>query len=263
LATAEVYNAVDGNFRPIGTMAQGRAGHTAMRLDDGRVLILAPPEAFEDERTDRPIFLYTAATGEFSVMSWPVPAGAQAAATLLRHGRLLITGGDHHRRTAAGVRAVTSADAKVYDLATGELIRTATMINARSGHRTVELPDGNVLIVGGWRQNERVGQAVGRVASDTAPEFVLEAEEFDPVESRFKHAGKMLGAQTGSRSFTTTLLRSDEVLIAGASRIIRSFANGWALANTADRSAELYVRHGRSEAPSEKLGVAGHLAAPE
>ena len=70
------------------------------------------------------------------------------------------------------------------------------MAGTRIGFSATRLPDGRVLIAGGWR---------GREATDTA-------EVYDPATRRFAATGKMSGPRGGH---TATLLRDGRVLLAG------------------------------------------------
>jgi len=70
-------------------------------------------------------------------------------ATLLKDGRVLVTGGDQMNETAL-------ATAEIYDPATGTFSPTGAMLTARTDHDAILLRDGSVLVYGG--QNESGGQ---------------------------------------------------------------------------------------------------------
>jgi len=68
----------------------------------------------------------------------PAKAAGQSA-VLLADGRWLLTGGGLHRTELALINAGTGA----------QTVSLATMMQARTGHTTTQLPDGTVLIFGG------------------------------------------------------------------------------------------------------------------
>jgi hypothetical protein len=116
-------------------------------------------------------------------------------ATLLRDGRVLVSGG--LSTTDPGSELAT---AELYDPATGTFTRTANdMTVARVGHSATLLADGRVLIAGGSRG------AVTNVLSNVA-------DLFDPATNRFVQTGNLIDGQSWHEG---TLLRSGEVLITG------------------------------------------------
>lgn len=112
-------------------------------------------------------------------------------ATLLVDGRVLVTGGcggDH----CGDVRA----SAELYDPATRVFRRAAPMSVPRASHAAARLPDGRVLVAGGW--------------TGDAP--TASAEVFDPRRDRWMPVGDMTTARV---SAIAVPLRDGRVLIAG------------------------------------------------
>jgi len=68
--------------------------------------------------------------------------------TLLADGTVLAAGGGV-RHADDGVCCIPSGAADTYDPANGEWTATATMNEARYGHRAILLADGTVLVMGG------------------------------------------------------------------------------------------------------------------
>jgi hypothetical protein len=200
LNSAELYDPVTGRFSATGSMAEARAHHTATLLSDGRVLVVGGEN---DEGAG--VFLnsaelYDPASGRFS------PTGAMStprenqSATLLRDGRVLVTGGDQGWAGGGGGGSGDMlATAEIYDPASGTFSPTGSMKVARSYHTASLLPNGKVLILGGWDHDLL---ALGS------------AEMYDPQSNRFDSAGSMT---TARGNHTATLLSDGRVLVTGGS----------------------------------------------
>jgi hypothetical protein len=85
------------------------------------------------------------------------------------------------------------------------------MNEARSGHTATLLPDGQVLIVGGWGESN----------------LRSIAEVYDPQTGKFRNTASMFAPRAG---MTATLLENGQVLIAG----------GESARNTPQLIAEIY-----------------------
>ncbi len=166
LSTAELYDPATGKFTPTGSMVTGRVDETATRLLDGRVLFvggLVTSQTPNSETSSAEI--YDPKTGTFSPTGSMGEARQFHTATLLRDGKVLITGGFDVNRPAAPMAfhpgaerqtirgAMTKergsmASAELYDPKTGTFTPTGSMTEARDGHTAALLPDGRVLVFG-------------------------------------------------------------------------------------------------------------------
>jgi len=122
-----------------------------------------------------------------------VAARYRQTSTLLPNGKVLVAGGD-----SEGGRGVQMASTELYDPATGTWSSAGTLANAREHHTATLLPNGRVLISGGYTPS-------GRTTS---------AELYDPVTGTWSLAESMITARFGH---TATLLSNGKVLVAGGS----------------------------------------------
>jgi len=129
----------------------------------------------------------------FGAMSEP---RASHTATALQDGRVLIAGG--FRRVRGGEDESYSASAEIYDPRTGRFSLTGEMSYQRGGHTATLLPNGLVLIAGGWN-------LMGALSS---------AELYDPSSGTFTTIGSMAMRRGGCAA---TLLNDGRVLITGGS----------------------------------------------
>lgn len=142
------------SFTRLGTLRTGRAGHTATRLPDGRILVLGGATGLQignladlvDERT-----------GAVSHGGTLVRPRSGHAAVALADGRVLVVGG------------VNDNTAEIWDPATNTFRLAGTMQNTREWPTATLLADGRVLVAGGHSE---------------APSYAL-AEVFDPRTERF------------------------------------------------------------------------------
>jgi Galactose oxidase, central domain len=208
-ASAEVYDPATGVFTATGDMTVARGWPQATLLPDGKVFI-APGDDGDDFDSAE---LFDPEGGTFSRTGWLdfrvfqnrfIPGDVAGVVALLANGNVLVTlqyyGGGGVRTTA------------VYDVSAGTLMPATDMIYSRYSPGATALPDGTVLISGGY--------GLCTVSAS--------AEIYDADGSSV--TGDMI---TGRYSHTTTLLNDGRVLIAGGRD---SGCGGPALA-----SAELYV----------------------
>ena len=190
---AELYDPASGTSSPAGNMSVARSGHLAILLLNGKVLILG----------DGPPDLYDPATNSFTPTGGPMldGTGTGSTATLLPDGRVLVAGG---RITDPQYYPyVAIATSEVYDPATGQFAPTGNLTIARTSHTATLLPNGTVLIAGGFTKPSNPG--------DDAP-VTNTTEIFDPRTNTFSPGQAMATPREGH---TATLLPDATILFVG------------------------------------------------
>jgi N-acetylneuraminic acid mutarotase len=234
-----------------------RAQFTATLLPSGMVLvtggIYAPPSRLARSSAE----LYNTTSGVWTTTGAMHEARASQTATLLRDGRVLVTGGFN----STGILD----SAEIYDPRSGSWAATGRLHVARAYHTATLLPDGTVLVVGGlgqtgsalpsaevyspgtgaWRLTGtmsagRASQtatmlADGRVLvaggiSGKADRVLASAEVYDPRLGRWARTGSLARARAGH---TATLLPNGQVLVVGGQSTLTS--------DTVLSSAEVYT----------------------
>ena len=187
LSTAiDRFDPVLRSFTRVGSLRTGRAGHTATRLPDGRVLVLGGVAGLQignvadliDERT-----------GAVSDGGRLVRPRSRHAAVALADGRVLVVGG------------LNENTAEIWDPSTNSFRLVANLLHTREWPTATLLADGRVLVAGGH---------------SGAPSYAL-AEVFDPRTERFTAlATPAAPAFAARRQFHTAHRMSDgSVLIMG------------------------------------------------
>ncbi len=176
-------------------MTSPRANAAAIRLRDGRVLICGGTATGQAGGVLASAELYNPAARSFT------PTGAMTAPrsgqtiTMLRDGRVLLTGGVQD----AGFRSQL-ASAEIYDPSAGTFSATDSMATPREGHTATMLRDGRVLIVG--------GSGNGVTALDSG-------EVYDPSTGTFSATAHLNQPRV---AHVAALLGTGKVLIAGGGR---------------------------------------------
>ena len=166
-----------------GTMVTPRDGHSAVRLQDGRVLVVGGSGGEFDPATAE---LYDPVSGTWSATGNMLNIRAGVPPVLLTDGRVLV--GDVVDGSNGNPDIYGS---ELYDPATGTWTATGPMVGDSPGDAPTVLRDGRVLVVGG-----------------EGPQV------FDPASGTWTATGKM-NDQGGHT--TTALLSDGKVLVAGGS----------------------------------------------
>jgi hypothetical protein len=154
LATGgELFDPTGDSFSAAGALDTTRAGHGAIRLPDGRVLLAGGINGIASAQADAELF--TVGSGFAGTGSLP-SAKAGVEMTLLPDGSVLETGG----LSGSLIAPLGVATASIYS--GGVFVPTGSLTVARGAHRTISLPDGSVLSIGGAADDMTVHDSIDR-----------------------------------------------------------------------------------------------------
>jgi len=172
-----VWDPASGKFATVGALRTMRGDPALVVLRDGRVLVVGG-DLSAGSTLPATAEVFDPVSGTSQAVGPLVAPRAAFATALLPDGRVLISGG--YDPTEAG-NPESIATAEIFDPSTGKFTATGSMGAARSGHTSITLPDGQVLVWGGT-----AGPAVWGGAGLAAP-----PEIFDPATGTFSSAAPM------------------------------------------------------------------------
>jgi len=217
--SAELYNPATGTFTSTGSMTTPRYQHTATLLPNGQVLIAGGQSSYGGTDLSS-TELYNPATGTFTATASMTIGRFFHSATLLPNGQVLIAGGG----SGAGNSSIGNlSSAELYSYAIGTFAATEGMNTARRGHTETLLPNGKILVAGGYKYS-------------SGNNWLSSSELYDPSTHIFAATGDMTTAREGH---TATLLANGKILIAGGTN--NSILNG---AELYDPSTGIYTATG-------------------
>jgi hypothetical protein len=201
-----------------GSMITGRAEHTATLLPDGTVLIAGGVADNREETVLATAELYDPRTGMWTATGSMTIPRSQHTATLLRNGKVLVTGGYCPGLTTPQCTSAVPAGAwdpdgavataELYDPSSHKWTATGRMMTARANHTATLLDNGMVLVAG----------------AEHAPDSILPSSElFDPDTGNWTATGDMI---TGRTQQMATLLPDGMVLVAGGFGPVSPNAHG-------------------------------------
>lgn len=197
LATTETWDPATATFSASGGLSEGRGGHTATLLDDGRVLVVGGGTGVLNEaRFSATAETWDPATGTASAAGSMAESRSLHTATRLEDGRVLVVGG-------FADRGAIRSTAEVWDPVTGTFSATGSLGTGRYAHTATLLPDGRVLIAGGVS------------GGDGSFTLLATTETWDPATGSFSPGREMLEAHANHAAVG---LSDGTVLVVGGLR---------------------------------------------
>jgi hypothetical protein len=203
LASTELYDPASGVWSAAGSMIEARQYHTATLLANGQVLVAGGTGG--DGAGLASAELYDPASGSWTATGTMVEPRTGHTATLLADGTVLVTGG-----SSDSAATTKLASAELYDPETGTWSATGPMIDGRYYHMAALLPDGRVLVAGGYGESV-LACPQGHCAQS---ESLASSELYDPRTGTWAGTGAMNAARS---RFAAISLLDGRVLVEGGS----------------------------------------------
>jgi N-acetylneuraminic acid mutarotase len=192
VAISELYDPDTGTWATTGSLNTARRPGIATLLPTGMVLVAGGIRGLENVALAS-AELYDPNTGTWSVTGSLNDKRYNGDATLLPNGMVLVAGGYE-----SDFRGGTLASAELYNPDTGTWSLTGSLSTARYSNSTTLLPNGNVLVAGGFN-----GDLEDSLAS---------AELYDPATGTWSTTGSL---NTSRGGHAATVLPNGMVLVAG------------------------------------------------
>lgn len=143
LNSSEIYDPTTKVWTLGTKMIAARSDYAALMLGTGNVLF-AGGENINGVSINK-AELYSPASGKFTATGNMTVTRVEHTAVLLANGKVLVSGGNKQTLNAA----TPLASAELYNPASGTWTTTGSMSNARAGHTSTVLSNGNVVNAGG------------------------------------------------------------------------------------------------------------------
>lgn len=188
--SVQLYNPRTRAWRDTGSLREDRYSHTSLLLPSGRVLVMGGSSWAPESRYPVPLGsmeLYEPATGLWSSRTAGPSLRSLHQVTLLRDGRIMVTGGfdEGNPKVLASV--------ETYDPETDRWSVRASMGHPRAGHSATLLPDGRVLVVGGEDSPTQPDTAeIYDPATDTWSQTSALSGRYPDAIVRVRHDGQVL-----------------------------------------------------------------------
>ncbi len=142
-------------FEVIGNLVKQRYNSSAILLSDGRIFIAGGYSSYGEagQGFNRTCEIFDPRTRESKLCNAQMlVATADSSLVLLKDGKVMILGGFFSDLTKYMNQVISkSSMVQIYDINTDSMSRGGDMVKERSGHTSVLLNDGDVLIFGGVR----------------------------------------------------------------------------------------------------------------
>lgn len=188
-----------------GTMQSDRSGHSATKLNDGRVLVLGGFNALSQALSSADI--WNPATGSAAPAAAMSTARVQHTATLLADGRVFVAGGVSSYDLADPIGTLNNAlnSSAIYNPATNAWSAGPNLPEKRIGHNATRLGDGRVLVSGGIE--------VASLFGIPLPAFSNDCRRYNPATNAFLATA----AFNGPRAFhgQVTLSNGNALIVGG------------------------------------------------
>lgn len=191
LSTCELYDPATKTWSVTGALADGRDGHTATLLSNGKVLVTGGYDTIGMPLSSSE--LYDPVLGTWSSTGALVNARYFHTAILIPNGMVLVAGG-----TATYGSNVELSSSELYDPLTESWSPTGALATVRHSYLAALLPTGKVLAAGGY-------DATGTAMAD--------CELYDPAAGTWSPTGAM--SVPRFLGTATMLLSSGNVLVSG------------------------------------------------
>ena len=186
-------------WRITGSLQTARYDHTATRLADGRVLVVGGNYLTDNGQTLYPsnAELYDPANNVWTAAGTLATARIGHTTTLLPNGKVLVIGGIGKTNVETGYSGLVTS-IELYDPLTNTWTIGPGLVTSRSRHTAMLLPNGKVLVAGGYPFGSNVGFAG--------------MELYDPATNAWTAGGGLLASLA---QHTATLLPDGRVLLMG------------------------------------------------
>jgi len=190
-----------------GQLSAGRAQFKAIKLDDGRVMIIGGAD--ETETAHASCEIWNPSTGQTSGAASMSVARVVHTATKLSDGRVFVAGGASQFSSADLIGSLSSllSSTEIYDPVADSWSNGPSLQMTRAGHAASLTGDGKVLITGGIEVQVVFGAPIPSISND--------CRLYDPVTNTLQNVSDFSGDRALHAQVT---LDNGDVLITGGAQ---------------------------------------------